>query len=196
MMATFGELGTALAGIDLRVEGEEHLWSHRPAVFLFNHQSGIDLLLVCKLLRRDVVGVAKRELRANPIFGPALAAAGTIFLDRSDRERAIAALAPAVDALRRGLSIAIAPEGTRSPTPRLGPFKKGAFHIAMAARVPVVPIVLRNAHDALPRGAIVIRPATVEVVVHPPIPTDDWTRESLDARIEEIRHLYEETLEG
>jgi putative phosphoserine phosphatase/1-acylglycerol-3-phosphate O-acyltransferase len=196
MMATFGELGTALAGIDLRVEGEEHLWSHRPAVFLFNHQSGIDLLLVCKLLRRDVVGVAKQELRANPIFGPALAAAGTIFLDRSDRERAIAALAPAVDALRRGLSIAIAPEGTRSPTPRLGPFKKGAFHIAMAARAPVVPIVLRNAHDALPRGAFVIRPATVEVVVHAPIPTDDWTRDTLDARIEEIRRLYEDTLEA
>ncbi len=196
MMATWGEIGTALAGIELRVDGEEHLWSHRPAVFLFNHQSGIDLLLVCKLLRRDVVGVAKQELRTNPIFGPLLAAAGMIFLDRADRTRAIAALRPAIDALRRGLSIAIAPEGTRSPTPRLGPFKKGAFHIALEARVPVVPIVFRNAHDALPRGSLVIRRATVEVVVHPPIPTDDWTRDGLDERIEEIRCLYEETLEA
>src|SRR5262249_35007455 len=151
--------------------------------FIFNHQSGIDMLLLCKLLRRDIVGIAKQEMRSNPIFGPAFALAGTVFVDRFNHDKAIQALQPAVEALREGLSIAIAPEGTRSPTPRLGRFKKGAFHMAMAANVPVVPIVFRNALDALPKHAAVVRPATVEVVVHPPIPTTKWTAETLDQEI-------------
>ncbi len=193
-LATWGELGTALAGIEVRVTGEHHLWSQRPAVFIFNHQSGIDMLLLCKLLRRDIVGIAKQEIRLNPIFGPAFALAGTVFIDRFDREKAIQALQPAVDALRQGLSIAIAPEGTRSSTPRLGRFKKGAFHLAMAARVPLVPIVFRNALDALPKHAIVVRPATVEIVVHPPISTAAWSAETLDREIAAIHTLFGETL--
>lgn len=194
-LATWGELGTALAGIDMQVTGEQHLWSHRPAVFIFNHQSGIDMMLLCKLLRRDIIGIAKQEMRSNPIFGPAFALAGTVFIDRFDRERAIQALQPAVDALRQGLSIAIAPEGTRSPTPRLGRFKKGAFHLAMAARVPIVPIVFRNALDALPKHAVVVRPATVEVVVHPPIATTSWSAETLDQHIASTYQLFSDTLD-
>jgi len=194
-LATWGELGTALAGIDLRITGEQHLWSHRPAVFIFNHQSGIDMLLLCKLLRRDIIGIAKQEVRTNPLFGPAFALAGTVFIDRFDRERAIQALEPAVDALRQGLSIAMAPEGTRSPTPRLGRFKKGAFHLAMAARVPIVPIVFRNALDALPKHAVVVRPATVEVVVHPPISTAGWSVDTLDQEIAAIHTLFSDTLD-
>ncbi|MBI3782506.1 MAG: HAD-IB family hydrolase [Deltaproteobacteria bacterium] len=192
--STWGELGTALAGVDVRVVGEEHLWSHRPAVFIFNHQSGIDTLLIAKLLRRDIVAVAKQELRRNPIFGPAFALSGTVFIDRFDREKAIQALQPAVDALRQGLSLVIAPEGTRSPTPRLGKFKKGAFHMAMAAKVPLVPIVFRNALDALPKHGIVVRPSVIEAVVHPPIPTDRWTLADLEERIASVRRLYLETL--
>ncbi len=195
-IATWGELGTALAGIELRVSGEEHLWSHRPAVFVFNHQSAIDMLLLCKLLRRDFVGIAKQEIRRSPIFGPAMALVGTVFIDRFDRERAVQALAPAVEALRSGLSIVIAPEGTRMPTPRLGRFKKGAFRMAMAAGVPIVPIVFRNALDALPKHGLVVRPTVVEAVVHPPIPTAGWTVRDLDRHVAGVRALYERTLEA
>jgi putative phosphoserine phosphatase/1-acylglycerol-3-phosphate O-acyltransferase len=94
------------------------------------------------------------------------------------------------------MSIAIAPEGTRSPTPRLGTFKKGAFHIAMGARVPIVPIVFRNALDALPKHGVVIRPATVEAVVLPPVSTEDWTTERLDAHVADVRRMFVEALEG
>lgn len=195
VIGAWGDLAMALAQIDLRVEGEDHLWSQRPAVYIFNHQSAIEMLLISRMLRRDFVGVAKKELRWNPLFGPLAAMAGTVFVDRLNHEQAVEALKPAVRALRHGLSIVIAPEGTRSTTPRLGRFKKGAFHIAMQAGVPIVPIVFRNTLDAMPKGAYVIRPATVEAVVHPPISTRDWTRESVDRHLDEIRGLFLETLD-
>jgi putative phosphoserine phosphatase/1-acylglycerol-3-phosphate O-acyltransferase len=194
MLSTYAELTTALTGVELNVEGEEHLWSHRPAVFIFNHQSGLDSILMAQLTQRDVVGVAKKELETTPIVGPLMKAAGVVFVDRGDRAKAIEAMQPAVEAMRKGLSVVIAPEGTRSATKKLGRFKKGAFHMAMAAGVPIVPVVLKNALDALPRNGIVIRPATVDVVVHPPIATSEWRREDLDDHIAEIEKLYEETL--
>jgi putative phosphoserine phosphatase/1-acylglycerol-3-phosphate O-acyltransferase len=190
----WGDLATSLAGIDLRVEGEEHLWSHRPAVFIFNHQSALDAILMIKLVRRDLTGVGKIELRRNPIFGPIFGAAGVVFIDRSHSGRAIEALAPAVDALREGRSLVIAPEGTRSATPRLGRFKKGAFHIAMQAGVPIVPVVFRNVLDAFPKDARVVRPATIEAVVLPPVDTSAWDVERLDDEIQAIRRRYLEVL--
>jgi putative phosphoserine phosphatase/1-acylglycerol-3-phosphate O-acyltransferase len=195
MVSVGSDLSLGLAGIHLDVIGEEHVWSHRPAVFLFNHQSSVDPLLLMALLRRDVTAVAKKELASNPLVRVVGALADAVFIDRNNREGAIDALRPLVErALLRGKSLAVAPEGTRSGTGRLGPFKKGAFRLAMAGGVPVVPIVLRNAADVWPLGTQVMRPGTVDVVVHPPIPTTDWTDDDLDARIAAVRRLYLETL--
>jgi len=194
MATTWGELGTALAGLQVSVHGEENLWSQRPAVFVFNHQSAVDTLLICKLLRRDFVGISKQEVRSYPVLGRVFGMAGTIFIDRFDRREAIKALQPAVGALQHGLSIAIAPEGTRSLGPRLGPFKKGAFRIAMAAGVPVVPIVIHNALDALPKHAMIVRPASVEISVLAPVATTSWTAGNLTERVDEIRESFRRTL--
>jgi len=194
MGSVWGDLAASAAGIDLRVEGQEHLWSHRPAVFIFNHQSGLELVLMLKLLRRDFTGIAKAELRHNPIFGPLFKAAGVVFVDRSNTAKAIQALGPAVEALRHGRSLIIAPEGTRSTTQAIGRFKKGAFHLAMDAGVPIVPVVFRNVLDALPKGAIVVRPAVVEAVILPPVDTSGWTLGELDDEIDKIRDRYVEVL--
>ena len=188
----WGDQGTRAAGIRLHVCGERHL-ECRPAVFLINHRSGIDPILVCALLKRDFVGVAKAEIKRNPVLGPAFAFAGTVFLERADRASAIDSLGPAVETLRRGYAIAMAPEGTRSRA--TGRFKKGGFHIAMEAAVPLVPIVVHDADRVLPRGGWVMRAATVHVTVHAPIPTGDWDRASLDAEIAAVEQLYRETLE-
>ena len=200
MGSVWGDLAASAAGIDFRVEGQENLWSRRPAIFIFNHQSGLELILLLKMLRRDFTGVAKKELRHNPIFGPLFGAAGVVFVDRSNTARAIESLDAAVEALRHGRSLIIAPEGTRSTTLMPGPFKKGAFHIAMQAGVPIVPVVFRNVLDALPKGAVVVRPAMVEAVVLPPVDTSAWTLDTLDDRVAEIRDQYiavlEETGEG
>lgn len=192
---TWGELGTALAGVKLQVDGEANLWERRPAVFVFNHQSAIDTLLLCRLLRRDFVGIGKKELESYPLLGRVFRYAGTVFVDRGSTTGAVAALDEAVAALQEGFSVAIAPEGTRSPTPRIGRFKKGAFHLAMRARVPIVPVVFVNALDALPNHGLVIRPSTVRVIVHPPISTDDWTASDLPERIAAVRELFVESLD-
>ena len=97
---------------------------------------------------------------------------------------------PAVEALKGGKSLAIFPEGTRSYNYKLGAFKKGAFHLAMQAGVPIVPIVVKNAHDVMPRGKMYIQPTVVEVVILPPVSTDDWTKENMSDKIQEVRGLY------
>ena len=117
-------------------------------------------------------------------------AAGVIFIDRKNREKAIEAMKPAVDALKEGTSIIIFPEGTRSRDYKLGPFKKGAFHLAMEAGVPIVPVVIRNAHDAMPRGANLFRSVAIEVIALPPISTKRWKKEQLNERIAKIRGLF------
>ena len=150
-----GELGSVLAGVRLDVRGAEHL-AARPAVFLFNHQSQLDVLILAKLLRGGFTGVAKKELAHSPGFGLMFRLADVAFVDRHDTAQARKALEPAVQKLRDGISLAIAPEGTRSATPALGPFKKGAFHVAMQAGVPIVPIVIRNSGELMWRGATTI----------------------------------------
>jgi putative phosphoserine phosphatase/1-acylglycerol-3-phosphate O-acyltransferase len=116
--------------------------------------------------------------------------AGVVFVDRADSEKAIESLKPIVDALQGGMSLAIFPEGTRSYDYKLGRFKKGPFHIAMQAGVPIVPIVIRNAHDVMPRGATFVRPSAVDIVVLPPVSTQNWKIENIDEHVQDIRQLY------
>ena len=132
-----------------------------------------------------------------PGFGQFFRLAGVAFVDRASSAKAQAALAPAVDKLREeGLSLVMAPEGTRSATPRLGPFKKGAFHIAMQAQVPVVPIVMRNVGELMWRGSQTLRPGTIEVCVLPPVDTSEWRRETVADHAAEVRDMFVETLDN
>lgn len=191
------ELALGLAGVHVKVvRGEEHLWEHRPAVFVFNHQSSLDMFVLGHLIKQDLGGVAKKELARDPLFGPMGLLVPIAYVDRANSASAREALKPVVDMLKQGISFAIAPEGTRTATPRLRPFKKGAFHIAMQAGVPIVPIIIRNSGDLMWRGSFFPRPGTIEVVVLPPIPTAGWTGDEIDARAAELQRAYQETLDG
>jgi putative phosphoserine phosphatase / 1-acylglycerol-3-phosphate O-acyltransferase len=116
------------------------------------------------------------------------------FVERGNTHQAREALEPAVEKVRRGMSLLMAPEGTRSATPRPGRFKKGAFHIAMQAGVPMVPIVLENAGELMWRHDATVRPGTVSAVVHPPIDTGGWSVETLDEHVAEVRAIFLTTL--
>jgi putative phosphoserine phosphatase/1-acylglycerol-3-phosphate O-acyltransferase len=190
-LAAFGDYGSALVGIDLQVTGEKYLWTTRPCIFVFNHQSRADVLILAKLLRRDFSGVAKREMRDVPVVGKLLEMAGVVFVDRQNARDAVKAMAPLVDAIRRdGRSVCIAPEGTRTLTPALGPFKKGAFHLAIQAGVPIVPVVIHNSGDVQPKTEFAMRPATVRVEILPPVDTSGWRAANLDRHVRDVRNLF------
>lgn len=189
-IGAWSSIAAAIARLRLIVEGEEHLWSHRPAVFIFNHQSAVDVLITARLLREDIIGVAKKEIKHQLPMGPAFTYAGAVFIDREHVGDPRVAMKPAVDALCNGRSVVIAPEGTRSRDGRLGRFKLGAFHVARQAGVPIVPIVIHNAQDALPYKTMVVRPAEVKVTVLEPILTDDWQRSDVAVEADRVRCRY------
>jgi 1-acyl-sn-glycerol-3-phosphate acyltransferase len=150
--------------------------------------------VISRLLRRDFTAVAKAELAHDPRFAPLAALAGVAYIERGNRAQSRAALAPVVEKLRSGVSLAIAPEGTRSATPTLGPFKKGAFHIAVQAEVPVVPVVIRNTGEIMWRASLVARPGTVDVAVLPPVPTVGLGPEDVDGLCDRVRQQFVGTL--
>jgi putative phosphoserine phosphatase/1-acylglycerol-3-phosphate O-acyltransferase len=118
------------------------------------------------------------------------------FIDRDDPKAAVESLRKTEELARKGLSILIAPEGTRLDTVEVGEFKKGPFRIAMATGIPLVPIVIRNAEVIAERNSSTFNPGRVDVAVFPPIPVDDWTTENLSERIAEVRQLYLDTLKN
>jgi len=194
--SVFSQVGGALGDIKVEVIGEENIVHDRPAVYFLNHQSSlIDLLVVTTVLRGGFTAVAKREVEQVPVLGKLLAMADFAFIDRADSGQARAALQQAVDRLRAGTSVVISPEGTRSMTPQVGTFKKGGFHLAMEAAVPIVPIVIRNAGELMWRNAKTARTGTVQVRVHAPMDTVGWTKADLDAAVVAVHKLYEQTLE-
>ncbi|MGB5630864.1 MAG: HAD-IB family hydrolase [Woeseiaceae bacterium] len=190
-ISVFADTASALIGLNLKISGEQHLWSHRPAVFIFNHQSNVDLVIMARLMRRDISGVGKRELRDMPVIGRVLEASGVVLIDRSNTAAAIASMAPLVDAMRvEGKSVCLSPEGTRAVTPKLAEFKKGAFHLAMQAGVPMVPIVIHNSGDVQPKGDMLYHPGTVKVDVLPPVDTSKWSVETIEEHIADVRGMY------
>ncbi len=189
----------SLSGVRLNVTGAENLTARRPAVFTFNHRNNFDVFMVAALVRDNWTGVAKKELESNPLAGPLGKLMDAAFIDRADGTSAVAALHGVEEAARKGLSILIAPEGSRMDAQavgplEVGPFKKGAFRIAMATGLPIVPVVIRNSDSVAGRNAYRLVPGTVDIAVLPPIDVGDWTHEDLPKRIEQVRTLYRQTL--
>jgi putative phosphoserine phosphatase/1-acylglycerol-3-phosphate O-acyltransferase len=190
-----GDVMLSLAGVDVQIVGEQHAWTHRPAVFIFNHQSLLDPLVVFKIVQRDVTAVGKKEVEKMPLLGQIAWLMNAALIDRKNVKQAKTALQPAVDRLADGYSIMIAPEGTRSLTSRVGPFKKGPFHLAMQGGVPIVPVIIRDTGELMWRGSNSIRSGTLHAIVAPPIHTDDWNLRNLNAKVEAVRQLYVDALE-
>ncbi|MFN8227246.1 MAG: HAD-IB family hydrolase/lysophospholipid acyltransferase family protein [Mycobacterium sp.] len=194
-----GNWGPALlaaSGVKLNVLGRENLTAQRPAVFIFNHRNNFDPIITSVLVRDNFTGVGKKELESDPVVGTLGKLLDAVFIDRDDAKSAVAELGRVEDLARKGLSVVIAPEGTRLDTTEVGPFKKGPFRIAMAAGIPIVPIVIRNAEVIGSRDSSLMNPGTVDVAVFPPVSVADWTVDDLVERIAGIRQLYLDTLKN
>jgi putative phosphoserine phosphatase/1-acylglycerol-3-phosphate O-acyltransferase len=186
----------AMAGVRMNVVGAHNLWARRPAVFVMNHQSGLDAMIVGALLRHGFTGLGKKEAQLSPMTFLMGRAMDAVFVDRGDSMKGRAAQEQLVERLRSGVSVFVAPEGTRSPTAELGEFRTGAFHVARTAGVPIVPVVLRNAYDLMPGKSKVIHPGVVDVAVLDPIPTDSWTRDSVRDDMAAVRKQFVDTLKN
>jgi 1-acyl-sn-glycerol-3-phosphate acyltransferase len=168
----------------------------RAIVYISNHQSLMDIPALILAMPVDVRIIAKRELLFIPVFGWALWLAGFVFVDRSDRTRAIQSMEKAVGRLAAGQSIVVFAEGTRSPDGRLLPLKKGGFILAQQASVPIVPVAIRGGHAVLPKGGFRLRPGRMEVIFDAPIETRSGTPEERDALIVTVRDRIQALLES
>jgi 1-acyl-sn-glycerol-3-phosphate acyltransferase len=162
------------------LEGLERLEPGQPYVYVANHVSFIDIWVLLERLPGSIRFVYKKELGAVPVFGQAMAACGHIAIDRKNRGSAFAAYDVAAGAVRAGTSAMVFAEGTRSRDGRLMPFKKGPFVLAVAAQVPIVPVAILGAFEAMPKGRLSVRPVPVVVRIGEPIATVGLSYEDRD----------------
>jgi 1-acyl-sn-glycerol-3-phosphate acyltransferase len=180
----------ALTGVKVHVTGREHLDPHQPYVFVSNHRSYLDASPLFAFTGRQMGAIAKKELLKAPILGYAMGFVNVIAIDRSNRERAVETIRIATDRLRSGISFMVCPEGTRAQPGEMLPFKKGAFHMAVEAGVPIIPIALKNSDVLMGKGTGEAWPGTIDMVMMAPVDTS-WvkTDADLDALVAQVQDL-------
>jgi len=186
----WGRVAFFLAGVKFRIRGMEWLSEQAPRVMVLNHTSTLDLWVGACMRIPHVVPVGKIELWRAPLLGQAFALLGMVFVDRGDHQRAMRSLRKLLAKVRRQrLTVAFAPEGTRSKTGELQPFKVGAFVMAREADIPIVPVVIHGAWNLLRPGEWTVRPGELVAEVKPPrkIPPDVDLRAWADALHEEYQ---------
>ncbi len=175
-------------GVRLTVEGTENVPRNRACVLMPNHRSYLDIPAVVLSVRGlSIRFVAKRELKRIPILGWAVARSQHIKVNRGNREQAVAALREATAKIHRGIALAIFPEGTRSSSDRLLPFKRGGFYVAVDSGFPILPISIRNAGTIYGKMQLLIRPGNIHVVIHPAVSVEGRTRSDIDALVVAVR---------
>ncbi|HET9959050.1 MAG TPA: lysophospholipid acyltransferase family protein [Polyangiaceae bacterium] len=181
------------AGVGLDVTYEAELSPDEAFVVMSNHQSLYDIPVIYSALQRRIRMVAKKELFSVPIWGRAMREAGMVELDRGNHRAALASLDNARAAVARGISIWIAPEGTRSPDGRLANFKRGGFRLAIATGARILPVTIDGTRNVLAAQSRIVHPnQSVRVVVHEPVATQGRT----DSELSELVRLVQDKIQG
>ncbi len=193
---SFSAFMRAVLGWRIEVENRERMTAHAPAVFMFNHQSNLDLVTAGSMYTTKAAAIGKKEVAKIPLFGWFFAVTGNILIDRGNLERAKASIEVAADKIRNErISIWVAPEGHRSQERRLLTFKKGAFHLAIAAQIPIVPVVLSPIWTLLDAKRLMVRPGLTRIRPLPPIATTGMTADDVDAVVESVRAAMQGALD-
>lgn len=182
-------------GARVHYEGLDRIAGLAPRVFIANHQSYVDIWVLMRVLPRTTRFVVKQELRRLPVFGWALARNDFVFVDRADRARAIQSLEAASGKIRRGRSVVLFAEGTRTKDGRLQPFKKGPFHLALSAGVPIVPVAISGSGKVMPAGRFRVRPGVVRVRFLDPIAVEPHRPDDVPGLLAKVHDAVREQLE-
>ncbi len=171
------------------VLGRENIHSNQSYIIVANHQSNYDILLLYGWLGIDIKWVIKKELRKVPVFGLAAEMGGNIIIDRSDPARAYESLKRAKEKVVDGTSIVILPEGTRSQSGEVHPFKKGAFLTAMDLGLPVLPITIDDTRKILRPGTLNLFPGRAKMLIHKPVESRNYSSEKLEEFIRDVEDI-------
>jgi len=176
------------SGVEVELENEGVIDADRPQILVANHASWYDVLVLVGSIPGRALFVAKKEIASVPVFGPALRACGHIFIDRKDRNRAVASLAEARRRLEEeSPTIIMFPEGTRSVTGELQSFKKGAFVLGIQTGVDIVPAAIVGSREVMKKGSLLVRPGKVTVRFGEPIKVEGLTLENRSELTERAR---------
>ncbi|KAK9688593.1 1-acylglycerol-3-phosphate O-acyltransferase [Basidiobolus ranarum] len=192
----FAYCAAPCVGVTFEIEGEEHL-KNGPAIVICNHQASLDVLIMGRVFPKDCVVMAKHSLKYVPFLGNFMRLAAAVFIDRKNHESALRTTQNAVEFIKKNkLSLWIFPEGTRSRFSKsdLLPFKKGAFHLALQAKYPIIPIVIANYTDVYNSTTKHWPGGVVKIKVLPPVSTQKYTPENVGELVDYTRNMMLDAL--
>jgi len=187
---------TSFAGVKIVVENRATLVPDQPYVFMANHASSLDIWAVFVAIPRRIRLIAKKQLGRIPLFGWVMRAGRFIFIDRQNGVAARRSIDEAGKRIHDGASVLLFPEGTRTRDGTLGSFKKGGFHLAIKAGVPIVPVALRGTRELMPAGSLLLRSGTMTVIIGEPIATQGLSDEDRTNLNERVRGVVETMLKS
>lgn len=183
-----------LSGARVKIYGEENIPKDVPVLFIGNHQSNFDIALFLSYIKKPKGYIAKAEMKSWPLVHTWMEFIDCVFMDRSNIRKSAEAIVQGVNILKSGHSLVIFPEGTRSKGDKLGDFKAGSFKLATKAKVAIVPVTISGSYKLMEQNGNKIKPADVELYVHPMIETKDLSKEELDELPKKVKNIIESKL--
>ena len=184
----WGKILLLICNTKVEVIGKENILHSKPQIFMANHQSDFDILIALAYIPGQFRWLVKKELFNIPIFGAAMRSAGYIEIDRQNREKALQSLDEAAMRIREGKSIMTFPEGTRSRSGEIKPFKQGTFHLAIKSGVSIVPVSIIGSGQIMPKRSLKISSGKVKLVIGKPIDVKNYTLENRQELIGAVRN--------
>ena len=197
MARAWGQVPLLLCGVKIITIGKEHRNIKGAKILLPNHVNLFDLFVLSSVWQIDTSVVFKKEFLKIPLMGKVMVSLGMLPIDRSNRKSAIQSLRSLSQQVRdEERAVLMFPEGTRSKNGNVQTFKKGAFHIALQTKAPLLPILTQGMHQIMPEGSFVAYSGTIRMVYLPLIPTDSWAPSNMDENIKEVRRQFLDWLPG